>query len=117
MRVVDRPSPARGVRYPPGMASPRKPSDDPGPAKAGGSGRKRAKPEVVGLLGVGLDGQDGHTRITKGDDFVLYGGSAETHEKMQDFTLRLTEKLQKKGKRIRDADPRELRDIAGDLES
>ena len=74
-------------------------------------------PRSLGLLGVGLDGKDGHTRITKGDDFVLYGGSAETHEKMQDFTIRLTEKLQKKGKRIRDADPRELRDIAGDLES
>ena len=50
-------------------------------------------------------------------DFVLYGGSAETHEKMQDFTIRLTEKLQKKGKRIRDAAPDEIRDIAGDLGS
>ena len=72
---------------------------------------------MLGLLGVGLDGKDGHTRITKGEDFVLFGGSAETHEKMQDFTIRLTEKLQKKGKRIRDAEPKEIRDIAEDLDS
>lgn len=102
------------MRYPSGMASKRLPPDEPGPAKAR---RKQAKPEVLGLLGVGFDGKDGHTRITKGDDFVLYGGSAETHEKMQDFTIRLTEKLQKKGKRLRDADVREIRDIAEDLGS
>lgn len=102
------------MRYPSGMASKRPPSDEPGPAKTRAT---KAKPEALGLLGVGFDGKDGHTRITKGDDFVLYGGSAETHEKMQDFTIRLTEKLQKKGKRLRDADVREIRDIAEDLGS
>lgn len=95
------------------MARPKQPSDESRPARS----RRRAKPAVLGLLGVGLDGADGHTRITKGDDFVLFGGSAETHEKMQDFTIRLTEKLKQKGKRIRDADAKELRDLAEDLGS
>lgn len=27
------------------------------------------------LLGLGLDGKDGHRRITKGDNFCLVGGS------------------------------------------
>ena len=99
------------------MASKRKPSDDSGPTKPEPKRRKKSKPVVLGILGVGFDGKDGHTRITKGEDFVLFGGSAETHEKMQDFTIRLTEKLQKKGKRIRDAEPKEIRDIAEDLGS
>ena len=33
------------------------------------------------LLGLGFDNKDGHKRYTKGDDFVLMGGSEETHEK------------------------------------
>ncbi len=71
----------------------------------------------MGLVGVGLDATDGHTRLTKGDDFVLFGGSAETHEKMQDLTIRLTERLKKKGKRIAGADMREIRDIVDDLKN
>ena len=31
------------------------------------------------LLGLGLDGKDGHTRITTGENFKLVGGSEETH--------------------------------------
>ena len=109
---MSRASDGSRVRYPRSVPSPKKRPDDSGPAKP----RRRPKKAVVlGILGVGLDGEDGHTRITKGDDFVLYGGSADTHGKMQDFTIRLTEKLKQKGKRIRDTDPRMLRDIAEDL--
>jgi hypothetical protein len=85
-------------------------------ARSAGAARPKGRRVVVqGLLGIGLDNDDGHTRITKGEDFFLVGGSAETHEKMQEFTIRLTERLGKKGKRIRDAAITELRDIAGEL--
>ncbi len=77
---------------------------------------RKPRREVTGLLGIGLDGKDGHSRITKGDDFFLVGGSAETHERMQDLTIRITEQLGRKGKRIRDASPSELRDLADDLD-
>jgi len=70
---------------------------------------------ILGLLGIGLDNEDGHTRITKGEDFFLVGGSQETHEKMQEFTIRLTEQLHKRGKRIKNVPIRELRDIADEL--
>lgn len=79
--------------------------------------RRRDRGVVMGLVGLGLDGTDGHTRLTKGDDFVLFGGSAETHEKMQDLTIRLAERLKKKGKRIAGADMREIRDIVEELKS
>lgn|GEM_PF-170803 len=77
--------------------------------------RKRREPKVEGLIGVGLDNADGHTRITKGDHFVLLGGSSETHEQMQEFTIKLTERLAKQGKRIPDATVRELRDLVANL--
>ena len=104
------------------MSTPsRKPSGTPAPKGETKPPRAKRRPRgpeiVVGLVGLGLDGTDGHTRLTKGDDFVLFGGSAETHEKMQDLTIRLTERLKKKGKRISGADMREIRDIVADLKN
>ena len=43
----------------------------------------------MGLLGVGLDGDDGHSRVTRGRDFYLVGGSEETHERRQDLIIRM----------------------------
>jgi hypothetical protein len=68
-------------------------------------------PSRTKLLGLGLDGTDGHTRLTRGDDFMLCGGSEETHSKMQETTIKLNEKLRKSGRRIGDVPPRELGDI------
>ena len=36
------------------------------------------------LLGLAFDNDDGHTRLTRGDNFVLYGGSHQTHAVMQE---------------------------------
>ena len=79
-------------------------------------GRKKPanKPEVVGLLGVGLDNQDGHKRITHGEEFLLVGGSEDTHERMQDVVIRVTESLKDRGKRLRDAEPIEVVDLLRD---
>jgi hypothetical protein len=60
------------------------------------SARKRGT--EGGVLGLGLDGSDGHQRVTKGDDFLLLGGSEQTHGRMQDLVLRMSEKLKRKGK-------------------
>ena len=69
------------------------------------------KPQVIGLLGVGLDNQDGHKRITQSDEFVVIGGSEETHEQMQDVVIRFAESLQDRGKRLQDASMEEVMDI------
>jgi len=67
------------------------------------------------FLGVGLDGKDGHYRQTKGEEFILVGGSEDTHSVMQDKALALTEELARRGKRLADVDnPDEMRDIAHD---
>jgi hypothetical protein len=66
------------------------------------SKRKRQQPEVVGFLGVGLDNKDEHTRMTRSEHFVLLGGSAETHERMQDTAIRFNEALDRTGKPLRE---------------
>ena len=54
--------------------------------------------EIVGFLGVGLDNKDGHQRLTRSEHFLLVGGSAETHERMQDTAIKFSENLRKRGK-------------------
>ena len=72
---------------------------------------KTKKPLKAGFLGVGLDNEDGHTRLTRGDNFVLYGGSNETHGRMQETAIKVNEQLQTRGKRLEDCSPREFFDI------
>lgn len=63
------------------------------------------------LLGMGFDNRDGHKRITEGEDFVLLGGSEETHEKMVETTLKFNEKLARKGKELADLSREEFTDL------
>ena len=72
---------------------------------------QRTEPKVCGLLGVGLDGDDGHSRLTRGQDVLLVGGSEETHARMQETVIRVNDKLTKTGRRITDVSPRELHDL------
>jgi hypothetical protein len=75
---------------------------------------KKTKPkkvELVGFLGVGLDNEDGHERVTRNDNFFLVGGSAETHEQMQDVSIRFNEGLEERGKRLKDAELQEVLDL------
>lgn len=64
--------------------------------------------QVIGLLGVGLDNQDGEHRITRGEEFVLVGGSPETHEHMQETALKFAEALRRRGKRLQETNMDEV---------
>jgi hypothetical protein len=70
--------------------------------------------QLVGFLGVGLDNQDGHQRLTRTENFLLVGGSAETHERMQDTAIRFGEALQKRGKTLPETSPEEALDLLRD---
>jgi hypothetical protein len=63
------------------------------------------------LLGIGLDHKDGHKRITRGEDFSLVGGSAETHERMTETAIKTFEELKARGKSIHAVEPSELSEI------
>lgn len=73
------------------------------------------KEKIAGLLGIGLDNDDGQTRITRGKNFVLWGGSQETHAIMQETAIKVNERLEQKGKQLGDVSVRELRDIIHDV--
>jgi hypothetical protein len=72
---------------------------------------KRKKQQVLGFLGVGLDNQDGHQRVTRTENFLLLGGSQETHEQMQDVSIRFNESLKQRGRRLQDASVEEAVDL------
>lgn len=66
------------------------------------------------MLGVGLDSKDEHKRLTKGENFVLMGGSEETHERMTETAIKVNEKLSAKGKRLEDVEPDEFTDLVSE---
>jgi hypothetical protein len=63
------------------------------------------------LLGLGLD-SDGHKRVTKGDNFLLVGGSKDTHEQMTEHAIKINEKLKARGKQLETVSHEEFSDIA-----
>jgi hypothetical protein len=67
------------------------------------------------LLGMGLDGKDGHMRITHGDNFHLVGGSEDTHGVMQEKAVKFNEKLKERGRSLEEISREEFRDIAHDV--
>ena len=78
--------------------------------KAAGN-RKRS----AALLGVATDNDDGHTRLTRGENFVLVGGSQDTHALMQETAVKINENLDKRKKRLEDVSLGELRDICHEV--
>jgi hypothetical protein len=75
-----------------------------------------SKPQPrAGLLGLGLDATDGHKRITRGPNFLLAGGSHETHSQMQETAIKVNEHLTRKGKDLAEVSVTELRDILADI--
>ena len=73
--------------------------------------KSSVKKPAASLLGLGFDNTDEQTRITRGKNFLLCGGCAETHGIMQETAVKVNEKLDSRGKRLDDVSPGELRDI------
>jgi hypothetical protein len=76
---------------------------------------KKKKPRRKALmLGLGLD-SDGHKRLTTGPNFVLAGGTQETHEVMTEKAIKINEKLAAKGKQLEEVSHEEFDEIAHSL--
>lgn len=76
----------------------------------------KKKPKDAALVGLAFDAADGQTRLTRGKNFVLCGGSSETHECMQETAVKINEHLDRRGRRLEDVSIRELRDICDNVE-
>jgi len=72
--------------------------------------KKKPRRKAV-MLGLGLD-SDGHKRLTTGPNFVLMGGSQETHEVMTEKAIKINEKLIAKGKQLEQVSHEEFDEIA-----
>ncbi|HBJ96485.1 MAG TPA: hypothetical protein DDZ11_08715 [Lentisphaeria bacterium] len=66
------------------------------------------------MFGLGLDSADEHKRITKGENFVLVGGSEETHERMTETAIKVNEKLSARGKTLDTVGREEFFDIVSE---
>ena len=64
---------------------------------------------------MGFDCKDSHIRITKGENFRLYGGSDQTHKLMQETAIKFNEQLDRKGKTINDISKEEFHEIASKI--
>ena len=73
-------------------------------------------PKSAALLGVAFDNADGDTRLTRGKNFVLVGGSHETHAVMQETAVKINEHLDRRGKQLHETSVEELRDICRDIQ-
>jgi len=71
---------------------------------------------VVAFLGLGLDNKDGHQRLTRSEHFFLIGGSAETHEHMQETAIKFSEALQRRGKKLDQAQLQEVLEIFQEID-
>ena len=67
------------------------------------------------LLGLAFDNEDGHTRLTRGKNFVLLGGSQDTHAFMQETAIKINERLDEAGRPLADVSIGELREICREV--
>lgn len=67
------------------------------------------------MLGLGLDNTDEQTRISRGKNFVLLGGSEETHAVMQETAIKINEKLDARSQRLEDISSKEFVDIISEV--
>ena len=76
--------------------------------------KKKQKLPKAMMLGVGLD-SDGHKRVTTGPNFMLAGGSKDTHDEMTEKAIKINEKLAQKGKQLHQVSREEFDDIAHEV--
>ncbi len=77
--------------------------------------KRHSRRGKIRLTGLGLDNQDGHTRITRSRQFRLYSGSAGTHERMQAQALEFFEHGKRRGLSIDDISRGECRAILAEM--
>ncbi len=75
----------------------------------------KQRKKSAALLGLAFDNDDGQTRVTRGKNFLLWGGSQGTHSFMQETAVKINEQLDKNGKRLEDISIIELRDICREV--
>jgi hypothetical protein len=69
------------------------------------------------LIFLGLDSRDNQKRLTRSEQSLVLGGSAETHDALRETVLRMELELDRRGQRLGDLDPLELAELAWRIDS
>jgi hypothetical protein len=69
------------------------------------------------FIGFGLDGPDEEQRVTRGDQTLIFGGSAETHAELRETALKMERELDRLGQDLGDLSPSELAELATIIQS
>jgi hypothetical protein len=77
------------------------------------SSRKRKK--IIRLLGVGFDAEDGHLRLTKGENYDVLMGSDESHEYLQRLIQNIEAELLEQHLGLDDLTPEQFSDLVRKL--
>jgi len=76
---------------------------------------KKARPAVRAkkglLVGVRTDRGDGHTRVSRGKDFVAVGGTKEGHEHLRETVAEIRQEVGRRGRSLGEVRREELREI------
>lgn len=67
--------------------------------------------KIIRLLGVGFDSDDGHVRITKGENYDVFMGSDESHEYIRQLICKIEDALKQKNLSLDDLSPEEFSDF------
>lgn len=78
--------------------------------------KNRISKREAGILGLAFDAEDGHKRITRGNNFILAGGSEQTHGLMRETIIKVNEQLDARGMKLADVSPDQLRDMLNDAQ-
>jgi hypothetical protein len=78
--------------------------------------RRFSDERIAGVLGLAFDADDGHKRITRGKNFLLAGGSDQTHGLMRETIIKVNEELDARGQSLADVSVDELRDLLNDAQ-
>lgn len=77
--------------------------------------RTEKRKKIIRLLGVGFDAEDGHIRITQGENYDVLMGSEESHEYLQHLIRKIEQGLREKGLSLEDLSPDEFSEFVESL--
>ena len=63
------------------------------------------------LVGVRTGKGDGHTRVSRGPDFVALGGDREGHEHLRETVAEIRSEVGRRGRELGEVRPEEFREI------
>lgn len=63
------------------------------------------------LVGVRLDRGDGHSRVSRGKDFVALGGTKEAHEHLRETVAEISDEVKRRGRVVGEVRREEFREI------